>query len=285
MAISLSGLPANVPTVKPDFTLNYLPLVTLDPQAPLDSPCTPDSVDLPLPVAINRRRVFSISGGGGIPLSVANNRTRQHPGSRDPLIRIPNSLEDAKELLHKFPPAPPGRRIVNPMSVRVRQCHGCHGYSDESHASIPLGAGKCPRDHDSRCPGGIVGGTSRKGNEWRPCPPNYHGPGAISSSATLDDDSEDDDEDDDEKYSGEENLEKVDEVFKSADNALPGNVHPATTSCVVTTGVFSPSTMSNAGSMPSHSQLSAQANRYPSHQQIQHIVIVRWILSLLLYCN
>ena len=59
---------------------------------------------------------------------------------------------------------------------RTRRCHGCHGLSDEDHASVPLGADRCPLDHDDRCTGGILAGKDRKGRDWRPCPVGYLAP-------------------------------------------------------------------------------------------------------------
>ena len=96
--------------------------------------------------------------GGGVPLSVASSRTRLLVGARDPVVVVPDSLQEARSLFSKFPPPPPGRSIPYPiMAKKARQCHGCHGPSDESHISFPLGANKCTRDHDDdNCPGELL---------------------------------------------------------------------------------------------------------------------------------
>ena len=52
----------------------------------------------------------------------------------------------------------------------MKRCKGCHGFNDEAHTSIPMGADRCTRDHDERCSGGIIGGPDSKGREWRACP-------------------------------------------------------------------------------------------------------------------
>jgi len=84
------------------------------------------------------------------------------------------------------------------MAKKVRQCHGCHGFNDEDHETIPLGASKCPLQHDDRCPGGIVGGKDSKGREWRACTHRYRGPstgsGLEESDSYSDDESEEEEE-------------------------------------------------------------------------------------------
>ena len=137
----------------------------------MDSPCTPDSVELPLPTPLSlratvRKRTASTSCGG-------------LPISRKPWL-IPGSLEEAKRYFARLPPAPPGRKFISPMSQikkKVRRCHGCHGENDEEHESIPMGAEKCTLLHSVRCPGGIGAGVDGKGKLWRACPLNYTGNG------------------------------------------------------------------------------------------------------------
>ena len=112
---------------------------------------------------------------------------------------VPDSLEEARSLLGRLPPPPPGRNVQFPMAKRARQCHGCHGFSGQDHESIAMGASKCPLDHDVRCQGGIIAGKDSKGREWRPCPPNYVGPGEQDDDYdgnTADDDDSDYGEDD-----------------------------------------------------------------------------------------
>ena len=91
---------------------------------------------------------------------------------------IPSNLAEARRLLDRLPPPPPGRNIV-PMSLltkKARRCHGCHGWNDDAHVSVPHGANRCTLEHDKRCIGGILGGKDRKGSEWLPCPTGYVGP-------------------------------------------------------------------------------------------------------------
>ena len=102
---------------------------------------------------------------------------------------IPSNLEQARRLFDRLPPPPPGRNIV-PMSVpnkKLRRCHGCHGWNDEAHVSVPHGANRCTLDHDKRCIGGILGGKDRKGSEWLPCPVGYVGPSEESDDLVFTD--------------------------------------------------------------------------------------------------
>ena len=134
--------------------------------APIDSPSTPHSVDLPLPGRIlssGRRRTRS--NGGGWPVSLINDKNSG--------IVIPDNLVAARRFFARLPPPTPGTNPSLSMSTPqkvVKRCKGCHGFNDEAHASIPMGADRCTRDHDERCSGGIIGGPDSKGREWRACP-------------------------------------------------------------------------------------------------------------------
>ena len=226
-------LPANVPLVRLVLPSSLLTSI-LDTHTPLDSPCTPDSFDLPLPIAIPRRRIYSTSGGG-IPLSLA--RRGLAPGTRETLVMVPGNLQQAKEMMSKFPPAPPGRTIDDPAVKSKRQCHGCHGYLDHYHSAIPSG-----------CLGGIIGGTDSKGRCWRPCPPGYNYQPTGIDYIEGDDNSEDDSDDiEDDDYLKESNN----EVFKSP----PGNLLGPEVSQAVTTSsscTAGSTVVSGAGSLSSH---------------------------------
>lgn len=107
-------------------------------------------------------------------MSVVRQRTRLPLGSRDPVLNIPGSLEEAKRFFSRLPPLPPGRRLVMSEQVKkLRRCHGCHGVNDMDHETFPFGADKCPLQHSVKCQGGIGGGRDRKGRLWRPCPQDY----------------------------------------------------------------------------------------------------------------
>ena len=150
---------------------------------------------------------------------------------------IPRSLEEAREFLSRFPPPPPGRNInMN----RVRQCHGCHGYNDEDHDSVPMGAGRCPLQHDDRCLGGIVGGKDGKGKDWQPCPSGYHPP-TERPDFHDDDDSEGQVSDDDE-----DNLDVAENLNDF--EQLSGQVNPPTSSASHMSSAGSPPTTTGAGS-------------------------------------
>ena len=162
-----------------------LPTYKLE-SAPIDSPSTPDSIDLPLPGRIlppGRRRIKS--NGGGWPVTLINDKNSG--------IVIPDNLVAARRFFARLPPPTPGTNPGLSMSVQqkvVKRCKGCHGFNDEDHASIPMGAERCTRDHDEGCSGGIVGGPDSKGREWRACPdafistPNKSGP-AVSDDGTA----------------------------------------------------------------------------------------------------
>ena len=135
-------------------------------------------------------------------MSLASGRTKLHTGARNPLVVVPRSLEEARRLLDRLPPPPPGRNIVVPMSLlekkaKARRCHGCHGWNDEEHVSVPHGANRCTIEHDKRCAGGILGGKDRKGREWKACPVGYVGPAVDVDSG--DDDFTDEDGNESEK--------------------------------------------------------------------------------------
>ena len=148
---------------------------------------------------------------------MASRRTKLPAGARDPIILIPDSLEEARRFFTRLPPLPPGRNLSVPMSQsgrkRTRRCHGCHGLNNEDHASVPLGAGRCPLVHNDDCEGGIVLGKDKKGREWRPCPPNYVGP---SRQVDLGDFT------DEEYYSEAENHEEKSVIEEVGDGFLPG---------------------------------------------------------------
>ena len=175
------------------------------------------------------------------------------------MVLVPGNLEEAKEILSRYPTAPPGRTIPLTMAKKVRQCHGCHGFNDEDHETIPLGASKCPLQHDDRCPGGIVGGKDSKGREWRAC------------TGTLGTDLEDSDGDGDDESEEEEEFE---DTLADEDGSLyrnPGNFAVQTSTCgplqpklsgiesflpptssgMYTSSVRSPPTTSSAGTSPS----------------------------------
>ena len=241
-------LPANVPSVRLVLPSSFLTSI-LDTHAPLDSPCTPDSVDLPLPTAIPRRKIYSTSCAG-VPLSLV--RRGLAPGTRETLVMVPGNLQQAKEMMSRFPPAPPGRNLVEPAVKSKRQCHGCHGYIDDHHASIPVGVDRCTRDHDERCLGGIIGGTDGKGRLWRPCPPGYIN--QPTENNYIDEDNSEDDYDDieDKEY-----LEELNnDVFKSP----PGNLLGIEVSQAVTTSsscTAGSTVVSGAGSLSSHCNTTA----------------------------
>ena len=114
--------------------------------------------------------------GGGIPCTRIPNQGGLP--ALVPLVAAPPTLEAARRFFARLPPTPPGRTITVPMSQLTKKpwrCHRCHGWSDERHASFPLGAIRCMLEHDDRCPGGIVAGKDRKGREWSACPPDYLG--------------------------------------------------------------------------------------------------------------
>jgi hypothetical protein len=58
-----------------------------------------------------RKRTNSTSGGG-VPPSLASWKTSLPLGSRDPVLQIPDSLEEAKRLFSQLPPLPPGRSLA-----------------------------------------------------------------------------------------------------------------------------------------------------------------------------
>jgi hypothetical protein len=183
-------------------------------------------VELPPPGTIiqgGRRRVKTITGGGGIPLYTARARR----------LAVPNSLDEAKRFLARLPPLPPGRTPVDlAMAKKIRRCHGCHGLNDESHVTIPLGADRCPRPHDSSCAGGIIGGKDNKGRDWRACPLGYFGPAERTGPDSETEDS-----------SGEEWTPPSDEDFKIASPPPMLSSQPITTTSHTAT-----SSMSSLGS-------------------------------------
>ena len=252
-----SKLPANVPTVRPDisYQITFISNIKLDLPATVDSPRTPDSVDLPSPSPLNfsgtpRKRFNSISGGG-VPLSLASQRTNIVAGRRDPLVLVPGSLEEAKNLFSKLPPFPPGRKIFNKMPVKLRQCHGCHGFSD-NHEAFPFGADRCRLEHSDRCAGGIVGGKDSKGKDWRPCPPDYLC--QVFEEPFEDEyvsDKEQSDDDDDEYVDP--GKEKFDGFDKFGGLSLT-NTSPSTSSVVCTTNTSSNPTTCQAGTSSSGSR-------------------------------
>ena len=174
---------------------------------------------------------------------------------------VPGNLQQAKEMMSKFPPAPPGRTIDDPAVKSKRQCHGCHGYLDHYHSAIPAGVDRCTRDHDERCLGGIIGGTDSKGRCWRPCPPGYNYQPTGIDYIEGDDNSEDDSDDiEDDDYLKESNN----EVFKSP----PGNLlgpevsQAVTTSSYCTPGVYSSTVvLSGASSLLSHCTTTASSGQ------------------------
>ena len=150
---------------------------------------------------------------------MASRRTKLATGFRDPLVLVPGNLEEAKELFTKFPPK------------KVRQCHGCHGFNDQDHDTIPLGASKCPLPHDSRCMGGILAGKDSKGKEWRACGAPVGRP---------------DDDDNDEITDSELDDASDEELLDSAEE----DSYPATSSRTDTMVIGSPPMVSGAGSLP-----------------------------------
>ena len=172
------------------------------------------------------------------------------PGTRETLVMVPGNLQQAKEMMSKFPPAPPGRTIDDPAVKSKRQCHGCHGYLDHYHSAIPSG-----------CLGGIIGGTDSKGRCWRPCPPGYNYQPTGIDYIEGDDNSEDDSDDiEDDDYLKESNN----EVFKSP----PGNLlgpevsQAVTTSSSCTPGVYSSIVvLSGASSLLSHCTTTASSGQ------------------------
>ena len=129
----------------------------------------PGSLRSPFPIISPfPRRPASLSGGGLPKVST---------------VVIPSTLEEARRFFARLPPAPPGRTFSVQMSQlqkKSRRCHGCHGWSNEQHASFPLGANRCTLEHDDRCTGGIVSGRDRKGSEWTACPPEFLGTAASA---------------------------------------------------------------------------------------------------------
>ena len=185
--------------------------------ATLDSPATPESVELPPPALLSaRRRVGSLSGGG-IPLSVVSRRIRPTTGDRDPVVVVPGSLEEARKFFDRLPPLPPGRNLTIPMTLpgtkKTRRCHGCHGLNNADHATFPLGAGRCPLNHNPACC--IVLGKDSRGKEWRPCPPEYQG----ITEGNLENFTDDDEEYD--SVSEGEKLEEKSEVSEAGDDNSP----------------------------------------------------------------
>ena len=89
---------------------------------------------------------------------------------------MPGDLSEARSIFARLPPLPPSRNTAQTMTLqpkKLRQCKGCHGFGDESHSSIPMGADKCSLDHDRRCSGDILGGLDKKGRMWRACPADF----------------------------------------------------------------------------------------------------------------
>ena len=189
-------------------------------------------------------------------------------GKRDPRVLVPGSLEEAKKLLSRFPPAPPGRRIFHTMPTKLRQCHGCHGFSDD-HGTFPFGADRCNLEHSDRCAGGIIGGKDSKGKEWKPCPLDYLG--QLMEQQAFEDVELDDSSTYDDGDSGKEDEEpgnmNFDDINHLGGLALTSESIPTSSIISTTSSICPPRTCSAGSSMAGSINSSTFTSVTSSRQQ------------------